>query len=94
MTRLRPASYFTLGVSCRCSRPVCQKTRRVAMKFKSHLTANLPSEHWKWLGSAGGQQRVKSDPHTATTDGLMLIHLVYSGLASATTPAFRFCFSR
>jgi hypothetical protein len=41
-----------------------------------------------------GQQRVKSDPHTSTTDGLMLIHLVYSGLASATTPAFRFCFSR
>jgi hypothetical protein len=37
-----------------------------------------------------GQQRVKSDPHTATTDGLMLIHLVYSGLASAITPAFRF----
>lgn len=60
------------------------------MKFNSHLTTNLPSEHWKWFGSARGQQRVKSDPHTATTDGLMLIHLVYSGLASAITPAFRF----
>ncbi|HHL3116059.1 hypothetical protein [Citrobacter freundii] len=40
------------------------------------------------------QQRVKSDPLTATTNGLILIHLVYSGLASAITPAFRFCFSR
>ncbi|EOY5356863.1 hypothetical protein ACP6IV_004585, partial [Enterobacter hormaechei] len=29
------------------------------------------------------QQRVKSDPLTATTNGLILIHLVYSGLASA-----------
>ncbi|HBR1324654.1 hypothetical protein EXU18_27260 [Klebsiella pneumoniae] len=43
---------------------------------------------------AGCQQRVKSDPLTATTNGLILIHLVYSGLASAITPAFRFCFSR
>ncbi|EPZ7066289.1 ASCH domain-containing protein [Salmonella enterica subsp. enterica serovar Bareilly] len=42
----------------------------------------------------GCQQRVKSDPLTATTNGLILIHLVYSGLASAITPAFRFCFSR
>ena len=40
------------------------------------------------------QQRVKSDPLTVTTNGLILIHLVYSGLASAITPAFRFCFSR
>lgn len=40
------------------------------------------------------QQRVKSDPLTATTNGLILIHLVYSGLASAITPAFRFCFNR
>lgn len=40
------------------------------------------------------QQRVKSDPLTLTTNGLILIHLVYSGLASAITPAFRFCFSR
>ena len=40
------------------------------------------------------QQRVKSDPLTITTNGLILIHLVYSGLASAITPAFRFCFSR
>uniref|UniRef100_UPI002A822377 hypothetical protein n=1 Tax=Enterobacter sp. 214E4 TaxID=3077759 RepID=UPI002A822377 len=36
------------------------------------------------------QQRVKSDPLTVTTNGLILIHLVYSGLASAITPAFRF----
>ncbi|MFO5926797.1 alpha/beta hydrolase family protein, partial [Klebsiella pneumoniae] len=34
----------------------------------------------------GCQQRVKSDPLTATTNGLILIHLVYSGLASAITP--------
>lgn len=40
------------------------------------------------------QQRVKSDPLTVTTNGLILIHLAYSGLASAITPAFRFCFSR
>ena len=40
------------------------------------------------------QQRVKSDPLTVTTNGLILIHLVYSGLASAITPAFRFSFSR
>ncbi|MBS0896359.1 SDR family oxidoreductase [Pantoea dispersa] len=40
------------------------------------------------------QQRVKSDPLTVTTNGLILIHLVYSGLASAIIPAFRFCFSR
>ena len=40
------------------------------------------------------QQRVKSDPLTVTTNGLILIHLVYSGLASAITPACRFCFSR
>ena len=40
------------------------------------------------------QQRVKSDPLTVTTNGLILIHLVYSGLASAITSAFRFCFSR
>ncbi len=39
------------------------------------------------------QQRVKSDPLTVTTNGLILIHLVYSGLASAITPALRFCFS-
>lgn len=45
-----------------------------------------------WSGYC--QQRVKSDPLTATTNGLILIHLVYSGLASAITPAFRFCFSR
>jgi len=40
------------------------------------------------------QQRVKSDPLTVTTNGLILIHLVYSGLASSIIPAFRFCFSR
>lgn len=46
------------------------------------------------LFNAMCQQRVKSDPLTVTTNGLILIHLVYSGLASAITPAFRFCFSR
>lgn len=48
----------------------------------------------KALMLARCQQRVKSDPLTVTTNGLILIHLVYSGLASAITPAFRFCFSR
>lgn len=47
-----------------------------------------------WQGTRLCQQRVKSDPLTVTTNGLILIHLVYSGLASAITPAFRFCFSR
>lgn len=62
----------------------------------------LAQEPLRCLGAAGRrqveidrcQQRVKSDPLTATTNGLILIHLVYSGLASAITPAFRFCFSR
>ncbi|HBW3117966.1 TPA: transposase [Klebsiella pneumoniae] len=63
--------------------------------------AQLAREHgindnllFTWRQRYSCQQRVKSDPLTATTNGLILIHLVYSGLASAITPAFRFCFSR
>lgn len=50
------------------------------------LTIRALEMVWERQGSTTG----KSDPHTATTDGLMLIHLVYSGLASAITLAFRF----
>ncbi|MBH3135173.1 hypothetical protein I5L50_26320 [Serratia marcescens] len=55
--------------------------------------ANMKAEDYS-LSYDMCQQRVKSDPLTVTTNGLILIHLVYSGLASAIIPAFRFCFSR
>ncbi|WP_305858497.1 hypothetical protein [Klebsiella pneumoniae] len=56
--------------------------------YNCQVKWNIAAQRWYC------QQRVKSDPLTATTNGLILIHLVYSGLASAITPAFRFCFSR
>lgn len=40
------------------------------------------------------QRRFKTDPLTTATDGLILTHHSYSGLASVITPAFLFCFNR
>lgn len=65
--------------------PLSRKARNLLQMMPAQLKGKLFSYC---------QQRVKSDPLTATTNGLILIHLVYSGLASAITPAFRFCFSR
>ncbi|WP_152495353.1 hypothetical protein [Dickeya dianthicola] len=59
------------------------------LRQETERVFNLAHQHF----CACCQQRVKSDPLTVTTNGLILIHLVYSGLASAITPALRFCFS-
>ncbi|WP_277424707.1 helix-turn-helix domain-containing protein, partial [Citrobacter amalonaticus] len=55
----------------------------------ANILGSKPGTIFTMLRDTGGikphecQQRVKSDPLTATTNGLILIHLVYSGLASA-----------
>lgn len=83
----------SLSLSCPCNEILYEGTRGPGK------TAAQLARFRRLVGLGYGsfwrcQQRVKSDPLTATTNGLILIHLVYSGLASAITPAFRFCFSR
>lgn len=64
------------------------KQERLLELFIAGSTVRIAAE------LVGVQQRLKSDPLTITTNGLILIHLVYSGFTSAIIPALRFCFSR
>ncbi|STT66627.1 insertion sequence 2 OrfA protein [Klebsiella pneumoniae] len=81
-----------LGPEKRRRRTTQEKIAIVQQSFEPGMTVSLVARQHGVAASC--QQRVKSDPLTVTTNGLILIHLVYSGLASAITPAFRFCFSR
>lgn len=60
MDRLRPASYFTLGVSCRCSRPVRQKTGGVGNEIQfspdNKLTIRALEMVWERQGSTTGKK--------------------------------------